>query len=478
MIPALLLLGCQPQITAATAALRLTECHIQGLDAESRCGTLTVFEDRAAQQGRTLDLNVLVVPAVSPTPQPDPLFILAGGPGQAASEVAAQIFPAIEDIQARRDLVFLDQRGTGGSNPLQCPDTEDAHDLTAMLLRDMGEAMRACQDAVSENADLSLYSTPIAMDDLDDVRAALGYETINLYGVSYGTRAGLVYLRRHPDRVRAAILDGVAPLEMAIGLHFAEDGQAALDAMFSDCAADVGCDEKFPALKARYAALHQALSEPRAVDYVDPRTGASKSLEMDQTVFAAGVQGILYQPIFTSLLPLSIAAAEQGDFTPFIAQAYGMSDGVSSSIYSGMQMSVMCAEDQPRYPQDRSAVGKGTSLGSAIVEEISAACAEWPRATLPDGFAEPVTSTVPVLLLSGALDPVTPPRWGEIASKSLPNSLHIVAPGAGHNVAPVGCGPRLMEAFIDAGAVDDLDRECINRIKRPPFFLDFSGPTP
>jgi pimeloyl-ACP methyl ester carboxylesterase len=465
-----LLLGCD-QTAPPSQTLPLTPCHVPGLDTESRCGTLSVPEDPTAPDGRRIDLHVLVVPAVSPDPEPDPLFFLAGGPGQAASEVAASVMPAFERIQKRRDLVFVDQRGTGKSAPLRCPDPGE-QSLAEQLAADPAAISARCLASLS--ADPALYITPIAMDDLDAVRAAMGYETINLYGASYGTRAGLVYMRRHPERVRAAILDGVAPLEMVLGLHFARDGHAALTAVLDDCAAAPECAAAFPDLAADFQGLLDSM--PRTVTFTSARTGEPESLDLTRAAFVGGVRGQLYSPTFASLLPLAITDAVAGDFSPIMAQTIGFSEGMADSMSEGMQLAVLCAEDVHRLPADPGPYIDGTFLGDAVIADLAGMCTGWPTPALPEGYFEPVRSDAPTLLLSGVLDPVTPPRWAEQAAQTLPNSRHLIAPGAGHNVAPLGCVPRLMEAFIDAGSAADLEADCVNRITRPPFFIDFAGP--
>ncbi|MFT5684679.1 MAG: pimeloyl-ACP methyl ester carboxylesterase [Myxococcota bacterium] len=465
-----LLLGCD-QTAPSSQTLPLTPCHVTNLDAESLCGTLSVPEDPSALDGKTIDLHVLVVPAVSPNPEPDPLFFLAGGPGQAASEVAAAMLPALDRVQKRRDLVFVDQRGTGKSAPLHCPDPGE---MTLAEELALDSAQFAVDCLASLDTDPGLYITPIAMDDLDAVREALGYETINLYGASYGTRAGLVYMRRHPERVRTAILDGVAPLEMVLGLHFATDGHAALTAVFDDCAASLACAEAFPTLAVDFQGLLDSL--PRTIDFTQGRTGEPEMLELTRELLVGGVRGQLYSPTFASLLPLAITDAVAGDFSPIMAQTIGFSEGMADSMSDGMQLAVLCAEDVHRLPADLGPFIDGTFLGDAVIADLAAVCAGWPTPALPDGYYEPVKSDAPTLLLSGVLDPVTPPRWADLAAETLPNSRHLIAPGAGHNVAPLGCVPRLMAEFIDAGSAADLETDCVDTITRPPFFIDFAGP--
>lgn len=468
--------GCD-EATNTADTLPLTPCHVAGLDAESLCGTVTVFENRAAATGRTIDLRVMVIPAISPYPEPDPLFFLAGGPGQAASDVAASILPALTKIQRQRDLVFVDQRGTGQSNGLQCPEDHDAS-LREMLTADPQAEALACRDALQAQSDLTMYTTDLAVADLEEVRQALGYAAVNLYGVSYGTRVAMAFAQAHRQSVRAMILDGVVPPQMPVGLHFAQDGQAALDALLDDCAADEACAQAFPDLRTGLQALLEQMAETPEMEVVitHPRTGRPETIPMTRETLALGLQGMLYAPALSSLTPLALQQAYDGDFTPFVAQTLGMSEGMGGSIAAGMRMSVLCAEDFPRYTEERTDLTADTLLGGTAVESMVDGCADWPRADMASDWGAPLVSDVPTLLLSGALDPVTPPRWGALAAETLSQSVHAVAPGAGHNVGPYGCVPRVMADFVASGSVHELDTDCVENVKRPPFFIDFAGP--
>jgi len=478
MSPLLLLMlaACDAPATDA-GGLALELCHVQGVGTETFCGVFEVYEDREAGAGRIIPLRVVLVPAVSPDPEPDPLFFLAGGPGQAASELIAAVMPTFNGIHKSRDLIFVDQRGTGSSNPLDC-ESEAGDTLAGQFASSEmdPEAMERCRDSL--DADLTKYTTPFAMDDLDDLRAAMGYDTLNLYGASYGTRAALVYMRRHPERVRSVILDGVVPTEMEVFLHFARDGQDAWDALVRDCHDQKKCAETFPELSATLDGLLASMEEePIAVTVRHPLTGAPEAIEVGRDAFAAHLRGLLYAPQITPLLPLALTQASQGEYEPFVAQSAGISGGTSDTISLGMMLSVVCAEDLPRItPGMREDAAKGTFLGDSLVAMMAGACQDWPIGDLPEGYNAPVQSEAPTLVLSGALDPATPPRWGEQALRGLPNGVHAIAPGAGHNVSPLGCTPRRMTDFIEAGTAADLDLSCIGDIKRPDFFIDFAGP--
>ncbi|MEM1247717.1 MAG: alpha/beta hydrolase [Acidobacteriota bacterium] len=461
----------------AEGGITLENCRIRGLSVPARCGTFSVFEDREAASGRQIDLRVVVIPAQASRPEPDPVFVLAGGPGQAASELAAAVGNRLDKIRERRDIVLVDQRGTGESNGLQCSFAED-EDIERALSTDLmeRELVTECRDSFADT-DLTKYTTSIAMDDLDDVRAALGYETINVYGGSYGTRAGLVYLRRHEEHVRTALLDGVAPPGMNLPLPMGRDAQRALELLFEDCAASTECSERFGDLESTWGELVNRLeSGPIDAEVLHPRTGERLQIPISAEVFGSTIRGALYSPDLSSLIPLTVERAAAGDFQTLITLAQPLS---SAPMYFGMFLSVVCAEDVPRI--DRTEIDEAASasiLGRASVRTITNACTVWPQADVPETYYEPVQSAKPVLVLSGRLDPVTPPAWGDSILDGLSESTHLVAPGAGHGVAFRTCMADVTTAFIESGTAEGLDSSCVETLERPPFFLTAAGTSP
>lgn len=385
-------------------------------------------------------------------------------------------------IQQRRDLVFVDQRGTGSSSPLDCaPRPED--DLLVRRLSDtlpLDEIIE-CRDVLVESGPpLEHVTTAAATADLDRVRAALGVETWNLYGASYGTRAALDYASVYPEHVRSLVLDGVAPRSLTLFADFAVDGQAALDALLADCAKDPGCAEAFPALPRQLDTLlaRDASSEPVTVRH--PRTAATETLPLPGTVVAGVLRSVLYSPTLAALLPLAIDAAvpltdSPPDFGPLVALSGSVGgDPLDPSLSLGMMLSVACHEDVPFISEDHVTQSASTFLGSGLIEDARQMCDVWAVPAL-DAPLPPVSFGGSALLLSGALDPVTPPRWGDQAAATLDQSQHIVVPGAGHNVAPVGCVPERVAAFIDDPETP-VDDACATQIQRPPFVLDSAGP--
>ncbi|MBX5483954.1 MAG: alpha/beta fold hydrolase [Myxococcaceae bacterium] len=460
--------------------LVLERCRLPGVSAQAKCGTLRVFENRAAASGRTIGIRVAVVPALAARPKPDPLFILAGGPGQAATAVAPMLVPAFDRVRRTRDLVFVDQRGTGASAPLDCAlEPPDAGIAERIATGFRAETVRACATALSKDHDLRFYGTAIAMDDLDDVRAALGYERINLWGASYGTRAALIFARRHPEHVRSLVLDGVAPLQLVLPRDMAQDAQRAIDLLFDQCEHDAQCSKAWPGVRQKFAALLASLEDaPARATVPDPITGAPSPIVVTRDAFVRILRALLYQPEATTLVPLTIDRAAAGDFRPFAAQSDLVTAGLTKGLSNGMFFSVVCTEDVPFLDvENKTSWADGSFVGKGFADDVLSACEVWPRGEVPEGFRTQVKSDVPALLFSGELDPVTPPRWGELAAKALPHSAHIVVPGSGHGTLSDACVRSLIDQFLDAGSVQGLDLSCAER-KRPPFFTSFAGPPP
>jgi pimeloyl-ACP methyl ester carboxylesterase len=468
-LAALVLAACDSGSEPRAPALALSECRLPGVDVAARCGTLEVWEDREARSGRRISLRVAIVPARRRSHEPDPILVLAGGPGQGAVSLAAQVMPLFARLNDSRDVVFLDQRGTGKSHPLDC---EDESQPLQTLFEDALPARLVTKCLAQLDADPRQYVTHVAMQDLEEVRAALGYERLNLWGGSYGTRAALEYLRRNPTHVRSIVLDGVAPAGMKLPLSFANDGDAALKRLIEACDAEELCKKVYPDLRVMIASLRTQLARrPSRTTIVDPRTGERADIQVNENVLLSGIFRPLYVAELASLLPLGIAAAASGDFNPLLAQNLELADDIAENLSIGMHLSVVCSEDVPRItPADLELVGQ-SFFGRSLIDDFLRACGTWPRGKVPDDFYTPVRSDVPVLILSGGIDPATPPRHGETVAANLPNARHLIAPHLGHGVSLHGCAPRLIESFVRAGSAAALDGKCLQRIPRPLFVM-------
>ena len=445
----------------------LTRAELDGIPILE--GTYEVWEDRGARAGRILGLRVVVVPAREEPAREDPIFFLAGGPGQGAAELAGWLAPTW--LSRHRDLVLVDQRGTGQSNPLHCRlpgSLLDPQGLLDALPPD--EVFRECLEELSQRADLRLYSTPIAVDDLNEIRAALGYGKINLFGGSYGTRAALVYMRRHPETVRCAVLEGVAPLGLKNPLFHASSAQSALERILAECAANPQCNAAFGDLAAKLdAVLARLADEPASLEV--PFTGGRRTVALSRDTFAEALRIQMYDTRTSRRIPLTIHKAHAGDFGPVVQLALTRGLALRKSVAVGMLLSVTCAEDVARIdPADVEQETRGTFLGDTRVLRQMALCEWWPAGRLPEDYGEPVTCEAPVLLVSGALDPVTPPVFAEEAARTLPNSLHVVLPTA-HSFRG-SCLASIESRFLDAGNASELDTECVAGMSLPGFELE------
>ncbi len=467
---AFLAAACAPGPQAPQSAIVLDTCRLPGVELAARCGSYKVWEDREAKSGRQISIDLAVIPARARARDEDPILVFAGGPGQGAVSLASEVMPLFNRLNDTRDVVLIDQRGTGNSNPLDC-DEGEAQPLQSLFEDALPEKLvKRCLARL--DADPRLYVTSIAVEDIDEVRAALGYDKVNIWGGSYGTRAGLEYLRRHGGHVRTIVLDGVAPATMKLPLSFVKDGDAALQRLVEACEGEERCRRVYPGLRATIAAVRGRLAlRPVRAAIQDPRTGERETISVNENVFLSGLFRPLYVAELASLLPLGITAAAGGDFNPLLAQNLEFADDVSENLSIGMHLSVICAEDLPLItPADLA--GLGTSFfGRALVDDFIRACKVWPRGKVPADYYDPVRSDAPALILSGGIDPATPPRHGDEVAKTLPNARHFVAPQLGHGVSLHGCAPRLIESFIRAGNARSLDGRCLERIPRPLFVL-------
>jgi pimeloyl-ACP methyl ester carboxylesterase len=470
MAAALVLASCSPGTDVARPAIALDTCRLPGVDSAAKCGTYEVWENRETKSGRKIQLDLAVIPAKLRAREADPIVVFAGGPGQGAISLASQILPLFTKLNDTRDIVLLDQRGTGNSNPLDC-DEETQPPLQSLFEDTLPEELIA-KCLARLDADPRQYGTSIAVEDLDEVRAALGYQKLNLWGGSYGTRVALEYLRRHGEHVRSVVLDGVAPATMKLPLSFVEDGDAALQRLLEACDKEERCNRIYPDLRNSIAGVRGQLARrPARVAIQDPRTGDRETISVNENVFLSGIFRPLYVAELASLLPYGIASAARGDFNPLLAQNLEFADDVAENLSIGMHLSVICAEDISRITPEDLAKVSASFFGRALVDDFIKACRIWPAGKVPADFYEPVRSDVPVLILSGGIDPATPPRHGALVAATLPNAKHLVAPQIGHGVSLHGCAPRLIESFVRAASASHLDGKCLERIPRPLFLL-------
>lgn len=466
----------QPAPSTGTPVLEMRPCQPPGVGT-ARCGTYHALENREQPGGRRIPVDVVVLPAASATPRPDPLFFIAGGPGQTVTEIAG-IFARSPHRQVR-DIVLVDQRGTSPGHALDCRLAGGPQSPQRYLEPVYQPALfRQCRAELQARADLTRYLTADYVEDLDEVRRALGYGQINLQGGSYGTRVVLHYLRLYPRHVRTAVLMSVTPPAARNPLTHAMDAQLALDSIFALCGRDPACSGAFPQLRREFEeTLERLRRQPARVTITNPATNQPTEITLDRDAFAEGVRLAMYNWERSRRLPLLLHRAHGGDYAPFAQLALGSAASVRGSLRFGLLMSVVCSEDVPRITEaDIVEQTRGTFLGDVRVRTQRAACAEWPRRPLPPGYNDPVVSDVPTLLVSGAYDPATGPRWGAVAAQTLRNSVHVVLPGA--HTAGSPCVDGMAAQLLDRGRVQGLDTSCAAALPLAPFVVSEEGSRP
>jgi pimeloyl-ACP methyl ester carboxylesterase len=482
-IAAALLMAVASMTAAAvegTARLPLSECRLPipaGLGSvPARCGTLEVAENPAEPRGPHIRLAVAVVPGLAVARGTPPLFVVAGGPGQSARDFYAALAGAFAPTAQKRDLVLVDQRGTGGSNALRCdfPDDFDVASPPPAVVRELSAKCRA-----GLTGRPAFYTTSVAVGDLDAVRSALGYPRIALYGVSYGTRVVEHYLRRHADHVAAVVLDGVLPPDRPLGADTPLDAERALGLMFARCQREAACDRAFPELAARFRRLlAEVTAHPVRVTVADPADGKPATVEFDRAQFAGAVRLLNYYTATTALLPYFIDRASHGDFAPFASQLVALGEHLGDQLAYGMNAAVSCSEDVPSYVRADRARLADTYLGTEQLDELATLCEGWPKGVVDADLFAPLASDVPALLLSGEADPVTPPAAAARAAAGFPHGLSVVVRGQGHGQLAVGCAPRLVASFLEALSTAGLDTKCLDAADADPFVVDLGGPAP
>jgi pimeloyl-ACP methyl ester carboxylesterase len=470
--------GLRP--TRTYGALAFTPCTLAAplgtATIEAHCSTLKVPENRAQPKGRQIELAIAWLPA-SGDAAPDPVVMLAGGPGQGALESFPQIAPAFMEVRKTRHVILVDQRGTGNSHPLVCRDKTGRSAVLETETDSLAQARAfaaRCAATLGKDADLRLYTTGEAIDDLDAVRAALGAPQLNLIGVSYGTRVAQQFAQRYPQRTRTVALDGVVPNTLVLGNEHARNLEASLAMQFDRCRKQAACVDKLGDPRAQLNALLARVdAAPPLVRYRDGTTGEPKSERLTRGHISSLARMFAYAPQIAGLLPLELNEAIAGRYEPLMALSQLVNTTLGDSIMHGMQLSVICAEDGAELaidPRDT-----GSLIGTDLITVLKAQCEAWPHGKRDPAFRTPLKGDVPVLLLSGEFDPVTPPRYGEEVVRTLPRGRHVVVRGQGHNVLPVGCVPKLYATFVATADASKLDVACLERVPYAQPFTGFYG---
>ena len=482
IIATLLLLALPSMVLALpdSNTIEFSNCALAlpgtNLTANARCGSLDVPENPEEPEGRKISLNIAIAPATGKTTEPDPVFFFAGGPGQAASETWVMIRSTLNKIRKSRDIVMIDQRGTGGSNKLECT-SEVEEDLNKELDLELVRTETAkCLAELDGNP--RFYTTTIAMGDYNRVREAMGYEKINIMGVSYGTRSAQVYLRLFPETVRTMTLDSVVPMQLALGQEHALMLDQSVKKVFEDCANDEVCNSLYPlpaeALNELFAQLRD---EPQQITIINPVSGEEQEMRLTADTLGVAIRFLSYASETQAMIPLLVhEALTTGNLSRLATQAILTMTGLNEMLSKGMELSVMCSEDYPFF--DMSADYSDTLMGNLLLEIVALQCKIWPAGEVSEGFHQAIESDLPVLLMSGERDPVTPPQYASQTAETFPNSLNLVARGQAHSVMKNVCLRNITTEFIQKGTVEGLDTSCVEQIQPSPFFTSLLGPDP
>jgi pimeloyl-ACP methyl ester carboxylesterase len=452
--------------------LLLTPCAIKDIPGSVRCGKHRVWENRTTRRGRQIELSIVVLDALKDNHRPDPLFVLSGGPGDAPSFNAAFFSRVFSTIRQQRDIVLVDLRGTGKSHNLACPELlkPDASGLVDDQILGI-QAVRQCRARLEKTSDLRQYTTEIAVDDLDEVRRALGYAQINLYGTSYGTRVAQVYMRRHPSSLRAVALKGIVPPSLASPETHARGGEAAWQQLVERCHRDEQCARHYPTLDSDFRKILKALESSPVIPIDGSPSGMSK-LRVSSQFFAEAFRFNLYSPELMSRVPSIVRTLSLDMSSLFNEVWFGRVLLSSDRLAAGFFLSVSCTEDVPYLPRNLAPLVTNTFGGDYRLRQQINACTVWPRGKVSRQHRRPTKSSIPTLILSGEFDPVTPASGGEEVLRGLLNGRHVVIRNNGH---PIGsaelCIGSMIAAFVDKGIAEGLDVSCAEKVPPVPFVI-------
>lgn len=464
-----------PSSTLLSPSAPASTCYVEGVSDRLQCGFVAVPENPNQPDGKQISVHYVVLPAVKNDNHEEALLAIAGGPGQSAIDNAASFNAMLNKVRQQRDILLIDQRGTGRSNLLNC----DVGEQSLLAINDdnidsLAEAQK-CRDQLA-GSDVTQYGSLNAVKDFEAVRAHLGYKKLHLYGISYGTRMAQLYMRLYPEHLATVTLDGIVPMQQGV-LEIGAAIERGFDLLFKDCQQTAACHAQFPELKAEFDQVVAKLTEGPITEQVhDPVTGEKTLLTMTRAKFYGAIRMALYQTNVRALIPHGIHQAAKGNYQPLLGLYALTTDGAGMAM--GMHASVVCGEDIHRITPAMREQAKTSYVGKTMLESLEASCSVWKVPPVDASFSEPIKSDIPTLLLSGEIDPATPPSWGELAMEKLSNAKHFIAPYATHGVAYQSCANHLVAELVRTGSVKDLDGECLKKDVRRSFYLNASSVEP
>lgn len=459
---------------AADIANNTDTCYVEGVSDRLNCGFVTVPENHNKPDGKQIQVHYVVLPAVKNVNHEEALLAIAGGPGQSAIDNAAGFDAMLSKVRQQRDIMLIDQRGTGRSNLLTC---DEGAQSPLSFDDDNADTLAETQKCLAKiDADVTQYGSLNAIKDFEAVRQHLGYKKLHIYGISYGTRMAQLYMRLYPAHLATVTLDGIVPMQQSV-LEIGASIDRGFDLLFKDCQETTACHTQFPELKAEFDQVAASLAKAPVMENVyDPVTGEKTMLTMTRGKFYGSIRMALYQANVRALVPHAIHQAAKHNFQPILGLYSLTIDNAGMAM--GMHASVVCGEDMHRITPAMREQAQHSFMGKTMLEGLEATCEVWKVPAVDDSFSEPISSDIPTLLLSGEIDPATPPSWGELAMEKLTNAKHFVAPYATHGVAYQSCANNLIADLVRSGSVKDLDGECLKKDVRRSFYLNASSVEP
>ncbi len=490
LVVSLLLAGCQPAASPAATTvsatmlptststdtrLALKPCIVADGAIKAECGTLRVPEDRTNSAGRVLDLGVIVVRARRANYEADPLFYITGGPGGIATDPDNVILAntVLWDVNATRDIIYLDQRGTNDKHRLTCDPIPD--DVANGTQQQMNNWMNRCLSGL--DGDPRFYTTAEAMRDLDGARAALGYDKINLYGGSYGVIAAQVYMRLFPERVRAAVLDHGTALDLPFIQLLPRVSQAALDQVFTYCEQDEKCRAAYPDIRGDWKAVLARLAKgPVVTSYTAP--GATEPAEVSMDGLAGAVHNLMFKYGTYSQIPFIVhTLATSEDWTAVVKsynEQYASDNSGEDNRLLLMKSIIFCFEPSwGELPDEIARLNPNSyyrdiQVKAAQTQQKICTALPNPAPSLIYGPGKP--APLSALMLNSLLDPQNPPSNMEPALKEFTQSRLVTEPTEGHETSASECRWGIVTQYIQQGSMDGLDTSCMDH-QKPSFVI-------
>ena len=466
--------SCKNKSSRKIHELIINSQFIEELNETVQSGSFTVLENPDDDEGRIITIHFVILPARTSNPEPDPILVFDGGPGCGAASRVVDWAGYFEKFRKKREILLVDQRGTGKSNPLFCRRIGDQQSAQTFLQDFLPEDyVTNCRQDLERIADLNYYHSTLAIDDIYNLCMELGYGKVNLFGASYGGYMAQVYMKYHPEHARTAFLDCPAIPALLYPATLAADTELSLRQLFDDCASDPECAKDYPDLESEFhEVLFRLQQGPVTVNITNPITKKPETVSFSLNHFIQGFRSMLYSANRQRWAPAMIYWAYRDVYFPLVETIVDQLYWVNQIIMDGMFLCVSCSESIPfiDYSEARNQA-KGTFVGTYRLDQQYQGCQLWVQSVIPADFHDLLTEPIPTLIITGEFDVPVPPYAGKILDDSLPNSFHYTVPNCGHGLSEIweNCLDDIVIQFIETASPSGLDTSCADNNQRPPF---------